>query len=56
MAVETDYPGVYVEETSTGIHPIEGVSTSTAAFVGPARTGPVDGPVHVHGYLSLIHI
>lgn len=44
MAVETGYPGVYVEETSTGIHPIESVSTSTAAFVGPARAGPIDGP------------
>lgn len=50
MAVETGYPGVYVEETSSGIHPIEGVSTSTAAFVGPARIGPVDSPVHVHSH------
>jgi uncharacterized protein len=50
MAVEISYPGVYVEEMSTGIHPIEGVSTSTAAFVGPARTGPIDAPVHVQGY------
>src|SRR5438067_1870613 len=50
MAVEVSYPGVYVEETPSGIHPIEGVSTSTAAFVGPARTGPVDSPVHVHSY------
>ncbi|SEP51355.1 hypothetical protein SAMN02990966_07955 [Rhodospirillales bacterium URHD0017] len=52
MAVEVSYPGVYVEETSSGIHPIEGVSTSTAAFVGPARTGPIDGPVHVHSHLD----
>ena len=50
MAVEIDYPGVYVEEISTGIHPIEGVSTSTAAFVGRARRGPLDSPVHVHTY------
>ncbi|GEP57884.1 phage tail sheath family protein [Reyranella soli] len=54
MAVETSYPGVYVEETSTGIHPIEGVSTSTAAFVGPARTGPVNGPVHVHSHRDFV--
>jgi uncharacterized protein len=54
MAVEISYPGVYVEEVSTGIHPIEGVSTSTAAFVGPARTGPIDGPVHVHGYRDFV--
>lgn len=33
-------PGVYVEEISTGPRPIEGVSTSTAGFVGLAERGP----------------
>lgn len=33
-------PGVYVEEVSSGIKPIEGVSTSTAGFVGMAERGP----------------
>lgn len=37
-------PGVYVEETSFRAKSIEGVSTSTAGFVGPARYGPIDGP------------
>jgi phage tail sheath protein FI len=36
-------PGVYVEETSFRAKSIEGVSTSTAGFVGPTRYGPVDG-------------
>jgi uncharacterized protein len=36
-------PGVYVEETSFRPKTIEGVSTSTAGFVGPARFGPIDG-------------
>jgi phage tail sheath protein FI len=36
-------PGVYVEETSFRNKTIEGVSTSTAAFVGPTRFGPTDG-------------
>ena len=36
-------PGVYVEETSYRAKTIEGVSTSTAAFVGPTRFGPVRG-------------
>ena len=36
-------PGVYVEETSFRAKTIEGVSTSTAGFVGPTRTGPVSG-------------
>ncbi len=34
-------PGVYVEETSFRARSIEGVSTSTAAFVGPTLKGPV---------------
>jgi uncharacterized protein len=36
-------PGVYVEETSFRAKTIEGVSTSTAAFVGPTRFGPSIG-------------
>lgn len=36
-------PGVYVEETSYRSKTIEGVSTSTAGFVGPARFGPTKG-------------
>ena len=36
-------PGVYVEETSFRTKSIEGVSTSTAAFVGPTRFGPTWG-------------
>jgi phage tail sheath protein FI len=36
-------PGVYVEETSFRAKTIEGVSTSTAAFVGPTRFGPLSG-------------
>ena len=34
-------PGVYVEETSFRAKSIEGVGTSTTAFVGPTRKGPV---------------
>jgi len=33
-------PGVYVEEVSAGPVPIEGVSTSTAGFVGLTERGP----------------
>lgn len=36
-------PGVYVEETSYRAKSIEGVSTTTTGFVGPARYGPVEG-------------
>jgi phage tail sheath protein FI len=34
------YPGVYVEEISVGVKSIEGVDTSTAAFVGVTERGP----------------
>lgn len=37
-------PGVYVEEQDLGPVPIEGVSTSTAGFVGMTAQGPTDGP------------
>ncbi len=43
-------PGVYVEEVSSGIKPIEGVGTSTGAFVGGAVKGPVDMPVLVTNF------
>ena len=36
-------PGVFIEEIPSRLRAIEGVSTSTAAFVGPARRGPVPG-------------
>src|SRR5213080_144925 len=34
-------PGVYVEEVSFRSKSIEGVSTTTTGFIGPARYGPV---------------
>jgi phage tail sheath protein FI len=35
-------PGVYVEEVSFRSKSIEGVSTTTTGFIGPARYGPVN--------------
>ena len=34
------YPGVYIEEVSGGVRPLDTASTSTAAFVGLAEMGP----------------
>jgi phage tail sheath protein FI len=42
-------PGVYVEEVSSGIRPIEGVGTSTGAFIGVAAKGPVVGAQYEDG-------
>ncbi len=38
------HPGVYIEEIPSGVKPIEGVGTSTAAFVGYTTKGPVAEP------------
>lgn len=37
--VTPTYPGVYVEEVSSGVRPIALASTSTAAFIGQAEKG-----------------
>ena len=48
-------PGVYVEEVSYRSKLIEGVSTSTAGFVGPARYGPVGGmPILITSFAEFV--
>jgi phage tail sheath protein FI len=42
-------PGVYIEEIESGPRPIEGVATSTAAFLGETERGPLR-PRLVIGY------
>jgi phage tail sheath protein FI len=42
---ETLHPGVYVLEIPSGVRPIEGVSTSTAGFVGVTDKGPRPGTI-----------
>jgi phage tail sheath protein FI len=44
------YPGVYIEELSSGVHTITGVATSIAAFVGWAPMGPVDDATMVESW------
>src|SRR4051794_16556137 len=46
------HPGVYTFETSSGVRPIEGVSTSTAAFVGVADKGPIPGTILRNGRMA----
>ncbi|MBJ3764435.1 phage tail sheath family protein [Maribius pontilimi] len=43
-------PGVYIQETSFRGKPIQGVSTSTAGFVGATRTGPEGKATFVSSY------
>ena len=46
MAVSVSYPGVYIDEFTPG-PPIQGVGTSTAAFLGPTASGPILKPTLV---------
>src|SRR3954452_18010069 len=43
-------PGVYVEEVPAQSKPIEGVGTSTAAFIGLAPGGPVNTPMRISNW------
>jgi hypothetical protein len=43
MTVQTSWPGVYIEEFAPAA-PIQGVSTSTPAFIGVAANGPLRTP------------
>jgi hypothetical protein len=43
MAVQVSWPGVYIEEFAPAA-PIQGVSTSTPAFIGIAASGPLRQP------------
>jgi phage tail sheath protein FI len=50
MPAARTYPGVYIEEVSSGVHPIIGVATSITAFVGRALRGPTDRPGRVQSF------
>ncbi|MFI7690065.1 phage tail sheath family protein [Nonomuraea sp. NPDC049655] len=42
MMPTPSYPGVYLQETPSGVRPLEVAGTSTAAFVGLAEMGPAE--------------
>jgi len=44
------YPGVYVEEVSSGVRPIAAASTSIAAFIGTAEKGDLNKPVKIFNF------
>lgn len=53
---EYQHPGVYLEESGAGVHPINGVSTSDAAFVDVFREGPLDQPIHISGFDEFVRV
>jgi len=56
MGIKPTYPGVYVEESPSGSHPIPGVSTSATGFVGIARQGLFGQPVRVLSFADFQRI
>ncbi len=53
MAVQVSYPGVYIEEFAPG-PPIQGVGTSTAAFIGPAQLGEINVPTRITSWSQFL--
>ena len=49
-------PGVYVEEIPAAQKPLEGVSTSVAAFIGLAPGGPVNTPMRIANWSQFANI
>ena len=47
MTPSLTYPGVYIQEVSSGVRTIAGVATSITAFVGNFSQGPTDRAVRV---------
>jgi len=50
--MELLHPGVYIQEVSSGVRPIEGVSTSTTAFIGKSEKGLVGTAVMVTSFIE----
>jgi phage tail sheath protein FI len=50
MPVQLAYPGVYVQEVSSGVRTIAGVATSVAAFLGAAPRGPINKATRIYSF------
>jgi Bacteriophage tail sheath protein len=50
MPIKPTYPGVYVVEIPSGVHPIVGVSTSDTAFIDFFERGPINQAVRIHNF------
>lgn len=50
MPTPLTYPGVYIEEISSGVRTITGVSTSITAFVGYTIRGPLNKAIRIFNF------
>jgi uncharacterized protein len=47
MPVNVTFPGVYIDELPSQVRTIVGVPTSITAFIGAAKRGEADKPIHI---------
>ena len=50
MPATLSYPGVYIEEVSSGVRTITGVATSITAFIGRAQRGPSNKATTINSF------
>ncbi|MFJ1708979.1 phage tail sheath family protein [Kitasatospora sp. NPDC088346] len=53
MPVAPTFPGVYVEEVPSGVHPVAGVPTAIAAFIGWFPRGPMNSREEVLSFADV---
>lgn len=56
MPVALSYPGVYIQEVSSGVRTITGVSTSIASFFGRTLKGPINKAVRCLSYSDFLRV
>ena len=56
MPATLNYPGVYIEEISSGVRTITGVATSITAFIGRTLRGPANEPIMINGFADFERI
>lgn len=54
MPIQPTYPGVYIQEVSSGVRTITGVATSIAAFFGRTQKGPINKAVRCLSYSDFL--
>ena len=52
MPISVTHPGVYIEETPSSVHSIQGVDTSTTAFIGTAKRGPTNQATAINSFIE----
>jgi uncharacterized protein len=55
MPADDPLPGAEIEEVPSGVHPLQGVSTSAALFLGRTEKGPLQKPVLCESFPAFEH-